>query len=644
MSIKIYKTCLLLLLSAVATQAQIPDSIPGERQFDAIVTINEYDSIEVFYFYADNPGQEYAFGDTLLNNHFQQYDPLRQQGRHDANLGWLGTAHRSIVYEPYLRKGFDIGLHQFDRYKMSPTQLKYFHLQKAWTDLYFSQSLQQNDGLIKAAFGRDFADGVHFAVDYSRTNNINASEIRLLTTNIYDPPTARNTSISSGLWIERPRYDGFLSYTANIIQQRENGGIRDDSIFLIDLDFKTAEHYLDEAFTKHTDNTLAYIQHYRFSGGKDSLSGTPKRDFRASHSIQYNIFRHKYADTAPDTTYYQPDLLTDTRGMRMYLSAKTLENTFTLGTFRLRSNADSSGGSSQRDLLEVGLLHRWISLNQEPLDSNLQNLMLTGKWNYTPNDRLRLETAFHYGLLFANSGDYRVSGNLSIDLPKIGGLTLVAQQQRYEPSLTSYRMYLTQRLAWENDYKKTLETNLSAALRIAPLSLEVKGTYHLLNNAIYYDTTAVPVQSGIPVSIFQLGARWNLRLATFHLDNDITLQQATEDFVRLPRLVSVNSLYYEGKWFKKVLLMRIGFDLRYNDAYYGTSYLPLTGQFYLQDAQRIRMRAVDFFISSKVRGFRLFAKMENILPFLTDEVFYQVPYYPQPDLYFRLGISWHLHQ
>ncbi len=633
----------LCLLTTTAT-GQIPETPTTNAPSGGLLELNEYDSIEVYFFYPAHPEEVQPFSDTLLDHDFQQYDPIRQEGRLDAHLGWLGTAHRDMIYQPLLRKGFDMGLHQFDRYKIFPSQLRYYRLRKAWTDLFFSQGIQQNDGLIKATFGRDFAKGIHFSADYSRINNINASDIRLLSDNIYNPPTARNTSVAAGIWIEKQQYDGFFSYASNIIQQQENGGIRDDSIFLVDLDFKTAEIFLNEALTRHTDNTLSYIHHLRFSGKSDSLTGIPGREYRASHALQYHTFIHKYADTAPDTAYYPEGLLTDLRGMRFFLSARTLENQFSLSTYRLRPASDTTGGLYRRDLLEVGLLHRWIWLQQEPLDSNLQNLLLTGSWDFRPGERLRLETGFHYGLLFANRGDYLVHGILSLDLPRLGGIAVSLHQQLYSPSLTAYRMFLTQRPVWENDFRKTLETHAAGSLRIAPLRLEIQAGYHLLNNVIYYNSAAVPAQSGIPVNILQLGAKWDLRLGPFHLDTRVTLQEVTEEVIRLPRLVSVNSLYYEGKWFRKVLLMRIGCDLRYTDAYRGTAFLPLTGQFYLQDEQSTRLRAVDFFLSTKVRGFRLFAKIENVLPLYSKEVYYLVPHYPLPDLYFRLGISWHMHQ
>jgi Putative porin len=201
----------------------------------------------------------------------------------------------------------------------------------------------------------------------------------------------------------------------------------------------------------------------------------------------------------------------------------------------------------------------------------------------------------------------------------------------------------TQQRVWNNDFKKTLETNLEAALNIERFQVEVGAAYHLINNLIYFDTTGYARQSGKPVSILQFFVKKNFVLWRIHLDNQVILQKSSEDIVRLPQYFGKHSLYFEGKMFK-VLNARIGLDVRYQAAYRADYYMPLIGQFQLQDKRMVDFYpAADVFAAFQVTKFRAFFKLENITRFIypQNQLFYQTSYYPMPPSSgFRLGIRW----
>src|SRR5690606_26113024 len=122
-----------------------------------------------------------------------------------------------------------------------------------------------------------------------------------------------------------------------------------------------------------------------------------------------------------------------------------------------------------------------------------------------------------------------------------------------------------------------------------------------------------PRQQGLPISILQLIVDQNFKLGNFHLDNSVILQSASEDEIRLPEFYSRHSLYFEGNIFKRVMLLRVGFDLRMSSDYYANYYQPLVGQFHIQDRENILFYpATDVFLTLKVKTFRFFVKGENI--------------------------------
>ncbi len=601
------------------------------------------DTVGIFYFYADNPYRETPYADTLLRN-FEQYDPVRQRDLDYTNLGILGSAHHPLVFESVWRRGFDLGMHQFDLYLTPVTMAPFYRIQKAFTNLSFMVGSEQADSYLTAQFSRNFAKGITFSLDYRRLSYIGDQ-------NQYPNQNARNTAITAGLWIKgkTQKYQGFLAVSGNTVEQEDNGGVAALPLNEggVASGPSTATVFLDNAQSRYSFRELAYTQYYQLGGKPDSLKGFT-RAYTLSHQIIGGDYTYKFFDDdlQADSTFFDTffNIANDPRGTRQYIRYQKIENSFRLSTFKLRKGREDEPRSEQ-DLLEVGLLHSINFLDQEPRDSTINNLFITGKWNISLGQRLRLESYAHLGFLGA-TGDYRVNGNLLVDLGKWGALRGEFINQLYSPTLIQHRFYVSQRPIWNNDFKQTLSTTIGGSYTIPKLDINLTARYTLLNNYIYFDTTGFPQQTATPISILQFIAQKDFRLWAFHLDNLVAFQQASEDVIRLPQIFGKHSLYYAGKWFK-VLNVQLGFDLRYTDAYYGNYYNPLTGQFQLQNRQRIEFYpAVDGYFSMQITKFRGFIKWENltsmIQPAAGKEYFYQTPYYPNVDAAIRIGLKWRL--
>lgn len=613
---------------------------PGAEQSD----VDEFrDTFGVFYFYADNPRQETPYADSLLGNDLQQYDPARRRGGFDyQHLGILGSAARPMYYEPTQRRGFDVGLRQFDIYQTTANTLPYYRLEKAYTNFSYALGSEQADGYITTAFSRNFANGVNFTVDYKRLSQLGRVDQ-------YPNQNTRTNALGMGLWYQSQdgRYEAFGSFISNSVEQEDNGGVLEEPDAEGALAGPgTARTALTDAQTRHGHRQGNYTHYYRFGGKIDSL-GQQRRAFTLAHHFSYQQSEYKFFNEQRenDSTFYawHPVLLPDDRGTRFFLQHRQVENSLRLATYKLADGKASNTAREQQDRLEVGLVHNWHALSLEPIDTSIQTLFLTGQWDIKLRQLMRLETYAHLGLL-GMVGDYRLGGRLLIDLRKAGKLELKAVNQLYSPNLMQSRLYLTQREVWNNPgFRQTLETSLQAAYELPLLGIRIGGGYHLLNNYIYFDSTALPRQTALPLSIAQLSVEKSFRIWRIHLDNLVGLQVASEDVIRLPGLLGKHSLYYEGRWFGS-LDVRLGFDVRYNDAYLAPYYNPATGQFQLQDRQRVDFYPnVDAFFSMRVTSFRAFAKMENINTWINNnQLFYQTAYYPFPNAAFRFGIRWRL--
>jgi hypothetical protein len=372
-----------------------------------------------------------------------------------------------------------------------------------------------------------------------------------------------------------------------------------------------------------------------------------KRAFTIYHQLKYNRQKYKFFDdnVSQDSAYYG-EKLTDYRGVRNFIDLREFENTFKLQTFKL-GEKDTSGVRRQTDLVEVGLVHRLNFVNQEPVDTNaFQNVFLTGKVDFNPGERLKIRTYGHLGLL-ENAGDFRLSGDLVLNFKKIGVLQVDVVNQLFSPSLVHHRFFVSKRQIWENDFKKTLETSIAGTYSLPKFKFSGTLRNQLITNYIYYDTAAVVRQYGTPINILQIMLRKDFKFGPVHFNNLLVFQNISENVLRLPDLYTKHSLFIEGRIFKKVMLARLGFDVRMYTPYQADTYNPLIGQFHIQNNEELPLTPiVDIFFNFKISKLRFFLKAENWMPVLTGKYNYLTTDYALPFGWstggLRFGLTWRM--
>ncbi len=597
------------------------------------------DTFGIFLLQVDNPNEERAYDDSLLTR-FHQYDPTRLLPNDYAHLGLVGSAHQPLVYEGRDRAGFSLGWNQYDLYYTDGRSMPYYRLERPYTDLFFTQGGEQRDNVVSAKFSRNFANGLNYALDYQAITQ-EAQDIQY--------PNQRNQTraLANGFWYhsKNGRYDGFLSYSANTTNTEDNGGV----ITLPESgdEFTTPQSatvFLDDGQSRHALREIMYTQYYRFGGTTDT-TGRTRRAFTLSHQLDYdrNIYRFGDDYSIADDSFYQiyPELRLDLRGARYFIEQRSIENSFRLSTFRLASGSRTQE-RQQKDLVEVGLTHRYNDVFQDPVDTVINNLMLTGKIGLRPGERLRLQID---GLLalWDQAGDYRIKGQLDVDLGKAGVLQLNLRNQLYTPTLLQSRFLLTQQELYRRNFAKTLETNFGATYRLEQIGLELGGYYHLIDNFIYFNEKGLPIQAVPALSIVQFSAQKDFRVGSFSLRNRVVLQQTDDELLRLPQLFGKHSLVYNGLWFK-VLNVQMGADLRYTSAYQPDYYNPIVAQFHQQNVQALDFfPTLDAYFSMRVSRFRAFIKLENMNTFWApDDRFYTAALYPWPGASVRFGVSWRM--
>ncbi|GEM_PF-669740 len=240
------------------------------------------DTFGVYTFFVDNPNEETPYADTLLH-HFQQFDPTRIPDFEYAHLGNPGSPARPLFFQPSFRKGFDIGLHQFDLYRIDKKNTPYYRLQNPFTRAAYSQNNKDNLNF-KGEYSRNFANGINVSILALRSNHLGQ----------FRNQRAKNTAFANNWWYhdKKGKYDGFFAITSNSNLHEDNGGIVPLADSVSAPNPITIPVNIDDgADTKHTQRSFTYTHYYKLIGATPVPSTPDKVENRPSRRPPSNLSR-----------------------------------------------------------------------------------------------------------------------------------------------------------------------------------------------------------------------------------------------------------------------------------------------------------------------------------------------------------------
>ena len=196
---------------------------------------------------------------------------------------------------------------------------------------------------------------------------------------------------------------------------------------------------------------------------------------------------------------------------------------------------------------------------------------------------------------------------------------------------------------WVNDFKAEKTLKIEGEYINTRLRTEIGAGVSNIFSYVYFDTTAMPVQTGKTLTVFTAWVKEVFKAGNFYFDQNVYIQKNThEDVLSLP-LVSVYSHnYYKNYLFKRALQLQIGFDLFYHTKFYSDNYQPSIMQFYNQRMSKTgNYPKFDVFLSLRIKRADIFAKYEHLNYVLKKNGNYFSAYnYPINPAVFKFGIKW----
>jgi len=195
---------------------------------------------------------------------------------------------------------------------------------------------------------------------------------------------------------------------------------------------------------------------------------------------------------------------------------------------------------------------------------------------------------------------------------------------------------------WRNRLNNTTTSSITLNYFDIKWKLGITLQATQITNMVYFDSSAQAGQYQPGFNVYCAGINKEFKLYKFHWITSEKMQYVANNLpLRLPRIVTENTVCFESYLFHHALLLRLGADFYYNTAYYGYAYMPITDQYYLENSTKLgNYLYIDPFVSFRIKTFRMFIKLENATSGLIPYNYYYALHYPLVDRTLRFGISW----
>jgi hypothetical protein len=427
------------------------------------------------------------------------------------------------------------------------------------------------------------------------------------------------------------------------MKNAENGGIMDDSVFKIGgaIDKKLLDINLNSS-KRGVGNVNVFLKQI-FNIGKAELTDSNQRSIVnpgsrivLTSSFDGNYFT--YTDGDPASGYYST-IYND--------SLNTDDSTFfaTINNELSWKKLDNKKRRGFKDLIGLGISgkHQLINVNQNSIDTLLNNFIGGAEiYNTYTNNSFWWKVSGKYVIEGYNKSDYFFNADVKKRiLDSLSFIRLSVESRLQRPDFI-YQNFSSNNFNWENNFDPIQKNSAAVAFYSNKLQLTSQLSYYLYSNIPYFDDYGIARSYSGELSVIKLSIEKNFSLYNWHLDNRVVYQKSPDSSViRIPEFILDHSLYYENDLFKKALNLQVGVSVFYTSAYYSNSYMPVTGEFYLQNKNKYgNYPYLDFFINAEIKTVRIFFKIDHLNNGFSGNNYMITPNYPYPDRTFKFGVSW----
>ncbi|MBR3711345.1 MAG: hypothetical protein IKM99_10380 [Bacteroidales bacterium] len=583
--------------------------------------------------------------------HANEFDALSREATIYSTLSNIGLAHKSMRFNGLQPIGFDMSVPTFSKYIKTEKDLKTYLSLLPYSEIRYVMTTGDKEQHLNFKFSRQFFQGFFLSFEYN---------------NNYSPGSFSNSKADNNYcWVNAlystkdQRYRALAYWFRNKIEVQENGGIRNDSVYIshMESDNSAILTNLNNA-TNHIKISGAGFQHYfnllpqfkkETTTENDSLTNDSiiQRRFslgRINHSFAYQRNQLFYNETSASMPFF---VLSDT------LFSPRTTDTIIAQSFRNSLYWNSLGYQNYSDdipfYLYAGMDYDFFKIKRydylEALTLNDQShsqfsikggLIINLFKSTTITGQAKLIT------LGYQIGDFDINGQwrqyLGTTERNYGKLTVDFNMRRQSPTWFESR-YQSNHFRWNNEFHAATYLLLGANYQYKWFSVGLNST--TVNDLIYFNQEARPAQHDGLVSISEIYGRFDLALWRFKIEGCCSLQKASnEDVIHLPLFLSKLKVGYSQPIFKKAATLQPSLTIQYFTKYHADAYMPALRTFYLQDDVLIgNFPFIDLALAIKVKQADIYVQYSNMFLLTGNYDAFIAPHYPMRGSKIFIGIN-----
>ena len=557
--------------------------------------------------------EEYFQVDTVLDNR-HRYSIIDKREKKYQDLGNIGTALRSVFFQPNTSIGAQSGYNAYKDYRIEPDDIKYFDTKSPYAnlDVIFGGNRRST---VDVGFSRSDSTIWNVGFNFRRLTSDKQVGNEVGTGDNHALSTAYNIYTR---WRPSEKYQLLANISRIKHTVSETGGVRPLASGSIDDLFNqdSAFLWLNDAATQEIHINYHLYHQYKIGNGLQLYHAFDLTN--QTVSFNYNLGSN-------ESEFFDAFLIND---------AETSDET----AFNSIMNEGGVKGSVGTLFYNFYVKARQYRYNPKYLAAQGYNteIYLGSYLRYDyKNNQLKFEGEY----LLAK--DYKVKASFENQF-----IQASYQRVRRQPSRLSEE-YFGNHYEWHNNFDPTNADEIRGMITWDRDTYFIRPYLSLTNVSkyIYFNQSKQPQQADGSVQMLTPGANLGITLfKNLHLEADWAYTAVTGDedqLFRIPELFGNGKIYYANFLFKRALQAEIGLDLHYQSAYKANAYDPIIQQFYVQDTFTVpEYWTSDIFINFKVGRVRIFAKLVFANQALTSGGYFTSPYYIGQPSVFDWGINW----
>lgn len=533
-----------------------------------------------------------AYKIDTLTTHFQHFNFIQRSQNQMQDLGNMGTAARTLYFQPVAELGVQTGYYVFDLYSKKSEEIRYFDTKSPFTDMYYASG-GRGENMLRFDFNRNINPrwnaGLQLQTFNSRKQFGSLGSVGTQAVKHWNAVGHSSYFSKDSSYILLANYN-YTNHTSNddggvIITDDTNGGIASEDPMLTNVQSEEKKKQLHSYQQYALGNGL---QLYHILDIKRQDNSFTDKDI--SLGKEYNIYRTINAIDTFNTSlpgealFRKYRLIQNKIGVKGFYKGFNYRLHFKRRDYKLSDSLDNELLGNSKIKRHENLLGAWF--NYYFKDST--RAFVQAEYLIGADYNLRVE----YSRKVVNFGLYQVSSSPGL------------MQQGFYSNVGTWSN------KFENQFSNTFYSKLF--FKYKNTSLSPQASYSIINNYLYFDSLYMPRQERKIISFLLAGLSQSTRYKKLYTENQIFIAAHTgPNRLRYPNLMINSRVSYDFKYSK--LELTTGLDLHYKSAYYAYAYQPATQQFYVQDNIKVKPGLLaDAFVTTKLNRVRLMLKYSQL--------------------------------